>query len=189
MNNIYYQRPNNSGNKKNNNTGKVNNQQNSSYYQPSYQAPRYEKFNRAVAGAQNPMAELAANIVLVILSILLVIAFITLVAELTGIDNYYERKASSFWWDYDNGRYVDSIQSRYENTYNGVKETDELKQCYAVAEYFEAASLYKASVHTGKEDKAMKHLETMAKAYSEMGDVSYLAEDIDAKLGIADIVK
>ena len=35
----------------------------------------------------------------------------------------------------------------------------------------------------------MKYLETMAKAYSEMGDVSYLAEDIDAKLGIVDILQ
>jgi len=28
----------------------------------------------------------------------------------------------------------------------------------------------------------------MAMAYSEMGDVSYLAEDIDAKLGIAEVM-
>ena len=189
MNNIYYQRPNDSGKKKNNDIRNVDNQQNDSYYQPSYQVPRHEKLNRVVAGAQSPVAELVANIILVILSVLLVIAFITLVGELTGIDRYYERKAGSFWWDYDNGRYVDSIQSRYENTYNDVKETAELTQCYAVCEYFEAASLYKAAVHTGKEDKAMKYLETMAKAYSEMGDVSYLAEDIDARLGITDLLK
>ncbi len=185
MNKIFYERPNNSGKKNATNTSKVNN----SYYQPNYQPERYMADRNPVISIQSTGKELIANIVLVLLSITLVIALLTLVAEVGSFNKYYDKEANSFWWDYDNGRYVDSISSKYRNEYNGIKETAELTQCYAVCEYFEAASLYKAAVHTGKEDKAMKYLETMAKAYSEMGDVSYLAEDIDAKLGIVDILQ
>lgn len=171
MSKTYYQRPNNSG--KNTN----------------YQTTRYESYSRPVFVKQSSTKDLVANIILVLLSISLVIAFITLVGEMTGIDRYYNRDANSFWWEYDNGRYVDSIRVRYENIYNGVTETAELKQCYAVSEYFEAASLYKAAVYTGKEEKAAEYLKIMAKAYSEMDDVSYLADDIDTRLGITDLVK
>lgn len=171
MSNTYYKRPNNSGKNIN------------------YQTSRYPNNSRQIVVKYSSTKDLITNIILVLLSISLVIAILTLGAELSGIDNYYDKDANSFWWAYDSGNYVDSIRDRYENTYNGIRETAELKQCYAVSEYYEAATLYKAAVYTGKEDKAMKYLEIMAKAYSEMGDVSYLAEDIDTKLGIADIVK
>ena len=101
----------------------------------------------------------------------------------------YERNANSFWMAYDSGRYADSIKDRYENIYNDVVTTAELKQCYAVSEYFEAASLYKAAVVTGKTDKAQEYLAVMEEALEEMGDVEYLAEDINQKLGIADTAK
>ncbi len=190
MSNIYYQRPNNSGKNMNgHNSEKVNNQQHTGYYQPNYQAPRYESYSRPVIVKQNSTKDLVANIILAILSVTLVIAFIALVGEMNDIDRHYEKDANSFWWAYESGRYADSIRDRYENQYNDVKETAELTQCYAVSEYFEAASLYKAAVHTGKEDKAKAYLEAMAKAYSEMGDVEYLAEEIDTKLGITEIAK
>ena len=172
MSNTYYQRPNNSG--KNNNDGI---------------SQRYEYHRQQRVREPGSAKDLIANIVLVLLSITLVIAFLGLCSELRYVDNYYEKSASSFWWDYESGRYVDSIASRYTNTFRGVKETAELRQCYAVSEYFEAASLYKVAVFTDNSDKAQKYLDKMAKAYSEMGDVSYLADDIDTRLGIADIVK
>lgn len=190
MSNIYYQRPNNSGNNTNkNNRQTTYSQQDAGYYQPNYQAPKYSNYNAPVIRRGSTTKDLVANIILAILSVTLVIAFITLVSEMSDINRYYEKDANNFWWAYESGRYADSIRDKYENQYNGVKETAELTQCYAVSEYFEAASLYKAAVFTGKEDKAKEYLETMAKAYALMGDVEYLAEDIDTKLGIADIVK
>lgn len=190
MSNIYYQRPNNSGkNTKYNSAQNVNNQQSTDYYQPNYQPQQYVNYSRPVVVRHNSTKDLVANIVLAILSVTLVIAFIVLVSEVGDIDRYYEKESNSFWWAYESGRYADSIRDKYENQYNGVKETAELTQCYAVSDYFEAASLYKAAVFTGKEDKAKEYLEIMAKSYAQMGDVEYLAEDIDTKLGIADIVK
>lgn len=183
-NNIYYQRPNNSGKKSNNSAS----QQHDSYYQPGYQARQYETNRRVLIHSQSAGKDLAANIVLVLLSITLVIGVITLCSELRYINSHREQDANSFWWNYDSGRYVDNIKYMYENKINDVRENTELTQCYAVAEYFEAASLYKAYVIKGNADKAQKYLEVMAKAYSEMGDVSYLAEDIDAKLGIAEVI-
>ena len=173
MSNIFYQRPNNSG-KTNTN---------------SATSQRYSTYREPVVRNQSSGKDLIVNTILVLLSITLVIAFLTLCSELRYIDRHYEREANSFWWEYDSGRYADSIRSRYENIYNGVKETAELKQCYAVSEYFEAASLYKAAAFTGNTGKAQEYLEKMAKAYEEMGDVSYLADDIDTRLGIADVMK
>mgnify|MGYP003290046602 FL=1 len=181
MSNIYYQRPNNSD--------KKNGTEYTGYYHPNYQMPQYNPSNKIVPHPQGYKKDLIANIILVLLSITLVILFMALFSELRFLNNSYERKASSFWWDYDSGRYVDSIRCRYENQFRGVEETPELTQCYAVSEYFEAASLYKAAVFTGNTEKEKKYLEIMIKAYSEMGDVSYLAEDIDTKLGITDLLK
>lgn len=189
MSNIYYQRPNNSGNNTNsNNRQTVNNQQNAGYYQPNYQPQQYVNYGRPAISHQGSAKNLVANIILAVLSVTLVIAFIALVSEMSDINRYYEKDANNFWWAYESGRYADSIRDKYENKYNGVKETAELTQCYAVSDYFEAASLYKAAVFTGKEDKAKEYLEKMAKAYALMGDVEYLAEDIDTKLGIAEIL-
>lgn len=180
-NNTYYQRPNNSGKK--NNNGSL--QQHNSYYQ----ARQYETYRRPVMHPQSAGKDLVANIVLVLLSITLVIGLITMCSELRYINNHREQDANSFWWNYDSGRYVDNIKYMYENKINDVKENTELTQCYAVAEYFEAASLYKAYVSSGNNDKAQKYLDVMEKAYSEMGDVSYLAEDIDTRLEITDLMK
>lgn len=188
MSNAYYQRPNNSGSNNNNSRQNVNNQQNAGYYQPNYQPQQYVNYSRPVVSRQGSTKNLVANIILAVLSITLVMGFIGLVSEMSNINNYYEKDANNFWWAYESGRYADSIRDKYENKYNGVKETAELTQCYAVSDYFEAASLYKAAVFTGKEDKAKEYLEKMAKAYALMGDVEYLAEDIDTKLGIAEIL-
>ena len=165
MSNIYYQRPNNSGNNSNNNNRQtVNTSQNAGYYQPNYQAPQYVNYSSPVVSRQGSTKNLVANIILAVLSVTLVIAFIALVGEMSDINRYYEKDANNFWWAYESGRYADSIRDKYENKYNGVKETAELTQCYAVSDYFEAASLYKAAVFTGKEDKAKEYLEKMAKA-------------------------
>ena len=192
MNNTYYQRPDNSGNRTNNQYSepqRVNHEQYSEYYQPNYQAPRYDNGGRVVAKPHSATKEMIANIILIVLSALFVLATLQVGIEIADIDNYYENNSSSFWWEYESGQYAGAVRDRYENFCNGVKKTDELAQCYAVSEYFEAASLYKTAVHTGKADKATEYKATMQDAYSRMGDVSYLAEDINEKLGIADLVE
>lgn len=192
MNNIFYQRPDNSGNRTNNQYSEpqgVNHQQYSEYYQPNYQAPRYDNGSRVAAKPHSATKEMIANIILIVLSALFVLATLQVGIEIADIDKYYEKNPSSFWWEYDSGRYVGSVKERHENFYNGVKETEELAQCYAVSEYFEAASLYKAAAYTGKTDKAAEYKATMEDAYSRMGDVSYLAEDINEKLGITDFAE
>jgi len=192
MNNTYYQRPDKSGKRTNNRYSEpqgMNQQQYSEYYQPNYQAPRYDNGDRAAAKPYSATKEMIANIILIVLSALFVLATLQVGIEIADIDNYYENNPSSFWWEYESGRYSGSVKERYENEYNGVEMTEELAQCYAVSEYFEAASLYKTAVHTGKTDKAAEYKATMEDAYSRMGDVSYLAEDINEKLGIADFAE
>lgn len=201
MNNTYYQRPNNSGKCNNSSNrpqvyeshyeqkGMGTEEQERQYYQPNYQAQQYESYRRPVVRQQSTAKELITNIILVVLSISLVIALFTLGAELNDIDRYYEKDANSFWWAYESGRYADSIKDRYENKYNRVIETSELSQCYAVSEYFEAASLYKAAVVTGKTDKAQEYLTVMEESLEEMDDVDYLAEEINAKLGLGDLAE
>ena len=71
-----------------------------------------------------------------------------------------------------------------DNEAKGVYKTSELKQCYAVADYFEAASLYKAAVYKGDTEAMKQYLLRMEEAYVLFDDISYVAEEIDAGLGL-----
>lgn len=173
MNNTYYQRPNNSE------AGR--------YHQPSYQASQKEILRSSVVTPRRTGKDLITNIILVVLSISLVLAIFKLGDELSYMNRHHERSANLFWMEYDSGRYVDSIKNKYENIYNDVLTTAELSQCYAVSEYFEAASLYKAAVVTGKTDKVQEYLTVMEESLDKMGDVDYLAEEINVKLGIGEL--
>lgn len=130
--------------------------------------------------------ELVVKIVLIVLSFTFVLGILGFFVILNEMDTVFERDTESFWWNYESGRYADCISYKYENMCGKIRTTDELEQCYAVADYFEAASLYRAALHTGDTDKAEKWLAVMEETYQKLGDVAYLADEIKTKLKIAD---
>lgn len=195
MNNkIYYERPKHLQNGTNptqkNRNRSVNNEpymsveeQEQQYYQPSYQAPVYET-NRPVVVKNNLIKEWIANGALIFLSIVLVISVAVLISEVRMMNRTYTRDAQDFWYSIEYGNYSDMVTMKCDNEAKGVYETSELKQCYAVADYFEAASLYKAAAYKGDTEAMQKYESKMNEAYVLLDDISYVAEEIDAELGL-----
>lgn len=209
MNKIYYERPNRpqNGNRQSTQnaqkdvyTGKAENvqeefgrtespymsteQQEQQYYQPSYEAPVYDAESKTETGKNTKIKEWIANIALVVLSILLGISLVGLIAEVRWVGYDYTRDESDFWYYIDKEFYGQVVDYRWENEALGIKKTAELEQCYAVADYFEAASLYKVALYHNDTEKMEQYVTTMKESYSKMDDVSYLAENINDKLGI-----
>lgn len=63
-------------------------------------------------------------------------------------------------------------------------DAEHLLACYAVADYYEAASLYKAYLTTGDEERAARMLERMQEAEAGMGELSFEISKIRTQLGI-----
>lgn len=186
MNNIYYQRPNNSQNTKKPQNPQDMEQQ---YYQPSYKTPVYGGvFNPEVSGNAR-IKEWIANGALIVLSIVMVISILVLFEEVNYMQYRYEREAEDFWYSMEYGSYPELVKMRWNNEALGVRETADLTQCYAAADYFEAASLYKSALYLGNIEGAQKYLEDMKEAYVLLGDISYITEDINETLGIESPVK
>lgn len=123
------------------------------------------------------------NFIIIILSIIFFTLVIVLCKEVFN-RSHYTTDANSFYYDINDGRYAEMVISAEENRAMGVRETKELKPCYAVADYFEAASYYKVYIENDKKEVADKYLKTMTACRKDMDDFEYAADDIDEKLGI-----
>ncbi len=195
MNNkIYYERPKNLQNKTNHTPKSVNyvrdngpymsrETQEQQYYQPSYKAPVYEE-HRPVLVKNTPIKEAIANLLLILLSIVLVISLGALISELRIVNRKYTREAQDFWRAIEYENYSDMVTMKWNNEAIGVHKNAELKQCYAVADYFEAASLYKAAAFEKNTEDMQKYETRMNEAYRLLDDVSYVAGEIDAYFGL-----
>lgn len=204
-NNIYYERPKHLQNRPN--TGKRNvncrvnstvrnnentydegymsmDEQEQQYYQPSYQAPVYEQDANQEVAKKNVVKEWIANGALIVLSITLVITITVLIGEVRFMKAVYTHDADDFWYAIEYENYANTVNMKWDNEAKGVYEDRELKQCYAVADYFEAASLYKAAVYTKNTEDMQEYLSVMKESYALLDDISYVAEEINTKLGI-----
>ena len=128
--------------------------------------------------------EWIANGVIIVLSISLVIIGLVLISEMRYIDYSYAHDASTFWYAIEDGRYASIVEYRWKNEYSKERPDGEMEQCYAVAEYFEAASLYKVAEAKNDAVASEKYLSIMQEKYKLFEDISYVAEDINQKLGI-----
>ena len=197
MNKIYYERPQNhpkSANNQNavNTSRNINNQDSQSmeekkiedtYFQPSYQANDYSEQGRENS-QKSPVKEWIANGILIVLSILLVINLAVLALELGDMNYSYERTEKELWQDVSCENYIYLVQRTWMNRVIGINETEGIKQCYAVADYFEAASLYKVAEYTGNVANKEKYAKIMEEKLVYLDDIMYIAEDINEKLGI-----
>jgi len=159
------------------------------YYQPSYEAPVYGDESKTEGSKNTRVKELIANIVLIALSIILGLSLIGLLAEMRWVGFDYSHDESDLWYYIDKEYYAQVVDYKWENVALGVEKTEELEQCYAVADYFEAASYYKAALYNNDVEKMDEYVDKMQEAYSKLDDVAYLAENINAKLGIENPLK
>lgn len=132
------------------------------------------------------LKNIITNIIIVILSIILVFFSVSLISQLVNYKSAYQASENTLYMQIRDGDYFSMLDEVKQNRILGVHENAEYKECYAVADYFEAASLYKAYMENGQEKMAAKYKEKMTESQKKMGDLTYTAEDINSKLGIDD---
>lgn len=181
MNNIYYEKPKHP--QKKNEDKKKTSSLEDQYFQPSYQAQDYTASETTVPKDRG-IKDLIANVIMIVLSIGLVINLCLAIGVIGDMNYSWAKDEDSFWYSINDGNYAQLIGNTWTNRFSDIRETDGLEQCYAVAEYFEAASLYKAADYTGDMEKKEKYAKIMEEKLAYFDDIMYIAEDINMKLGI-----
>ena len=94
--------------------------------------------------------------------------------------------ANAILHELNRGAYMDALYSvRYNRAAGLTEEKDpDYALAYAAADYYEAASYYLAYEKTGLSAEAEAYKTKMDAAYQRMGELQFLAEKIDAELGI-----
>lgn len=118
----------------------------------------------------------AVVIVLVVLTIGQIIRF---GFQLYGDQYHYHYDEDTFLYSIQDGQYSELPEKKIRNEMEHVKADAQMLECYAVADYYEAASLYYAYENIGNAAKAAIAKSDMEEAEGRMGDLSYCAEEID----------
>lgn len=96
-------------------------------------------------------------------------------------DSYhYSYEESSLVYAIRDGRYTDLVQYCDKNRAEEVKETAEIAECYAVADYYQSTVLYYTYLETGDTAKQKKMQTEREDAASRMGALGDCAGEIDA---------
>lgn len=124
------------------------------------------------------------KILIIVLSIVFVIGIVTAISSFRdAADNGYDvERLESYITE---GNYDRLVEAYHTNVAQEVRESKAMKECYAVAKYYEAAFTYKAYLETGDEQRAQREKQKMNDAYEEMGSWNIVAEDIRAELSLA----
>ena len=128
--------------------------------------------------------DIIMNIVLVALSISFLISLIILFREVKPERYLYSNDANSFFYALKEEEYSRMIEMTKENRAQDVEETSDLKECYAVSDFFEAAVMYQAYTKKGQPNMADECMKKMTEYQKDMGSLSYVTEKIYTKLGI-----
>lgn len=95
----------------------------------------------------------------------------------------YSHDVDSFYYRLQDEDFGTMVEMYYRNKEAGVKGNRELQQYYGIAEYFEAASYYKAYKETGREEQLKKYADKMEHALTHMGELSFVSDSICQSLG------
>lgn len=140
-------------------------------------------WNKLKQGQKQQGALWLMNIVIVILCIVLFLGGIQMISALRDA---FARPSRAKYMEnlirYEN--YANLLNSYHEDVVYGGLVTEAKKECYGVAKYFEAASMYRAYLETGDTERAAREKEKMDAAYEEMGDWNIAADSIREKLGV-----
>ena len=128
-------------------------------------------------------ALLVMNLVIIALCLVLFWGSIHMFRQL---NDAFSRPAKTNWMENNvqNENYAYLLVNYHEDMVYGGLLSGTKKECYGVARYFEAASMYKAFLQTGDTEHAAREKEKMDAAYEEMGDWNIAADSIRKKLGV-----
>lgn len=125
-----------------------------------------------------------SSIAIIILSITLVYWSAQLIYEVKSYD--YDTTTDVYTLSYciQNKDYAQLVKLMYQNETEELEADEELQEYYAVARYFEAASMYKAYVDAGEKEKANQKLLIMNEQEKLTGELQFVIENINEKLKI-----
>lgn len=122
------------------------------------------------------------NVVIIFLTIVFLgnaAAFaVTLADDLHGI----EYEDYSLLSCVDRQDYAGLVQMMYSNEAYDVEPTETMKECYAVARYFELTSYDVAGIRKGPLENEAEYQAALEELRAQMGALVYAADDIDALL-------
>lgn len=126
---------------------------------------------------------LILNIIIAVLVVLLLIVGALTVEEFSSaIDRGY--KEESFIYRLNDESYETLLRLYHTNDIMSVKLGKEGEEYYSAAQYYEAASYYKVFSEAGDSARAEKYLEKMNVAAEKLGELGFVREKMDARLGI-----
>ena len=128
-------------------------------------------------------ALLVMNLVIIALCLILFWGTIHMFRQL---NDAFSRPAKTNWMENNvqSKNYACLVVNYHEDMVYGGLLSGTKKECYGVARYFEAASMYKAFLQTGDTERAAREKEKMDAAYEEMGDWNIAADSIRERLGL-----
>ena len=121
-------------------------------------------------------------IAVTILGLLLIGLILFFLYRLHETYHHYTVEPNNILYTLNRGDYVSAwqdVQSNRAAGKTGEKEPGYVLP-YAVADYFEAASYYAVYEESGDTEKAADYREEMERAYEKMGELQFMAEEIDA---------
>lgn len=135
------------------------------------------------------MNKIKTDPVIIILDIvILILIFVTIVTGARFIfyrnianDLSFSQKAEMMSFELERGDYAALIQGKYINEINGNSEAGEY---HALADYIEAASMYKVYDAKKYKDRAAQQEKIMTDARQKMGELTVFADRIDDTFGI-----
>ena len=128
-------------------------------------------------------ALLIMNIVIIVLCLVLFSGTIHMFQQLNFS---FSRPMRTDWLESNvrNENYAYLVANYHEDEVYGGILSGTKKECYGVAKYFEAASMYKAYLEVGDTERAAREKEKMDAAYEEMGGWNIAADSIREQLGL-----
>ncbi len=99
----------------------------------------------------------------------------------------YSPEPDDILFELKRGDYVGAWEDAERNRACGITEQTDPDYAlpYAVTDYYEAASYYTVYRENGDEEKAAVYRKAMDKAFTSMGELQFMAEEIDGMLGLA----
>ncbi len=113
------------------------------------------------------------------LTALTVILLLRAGREIFEDNSSYTFDESSLVYAIKDGRYTDLIRYCDKNRTEKVKVTEEIAECYAVADYYQATLLYYTYLERGEVQRQSEAQEVRKDAASRMGALSDYAGEID----------
>lgn len=123
------------------------------------------------------------NIIIILLCVVVVMLCFTFIQSYKRQNYVYYHTEDSYLYYISDKKYYE-LARQIGRVNPPEKPSDTLIECVAVVNYYKDASIYKMYKEIGSIEKAQKHYNKMEESLAQMGDLSYVAEEIKEELGI-----